>query len=286
MGIIYALISMFGWGTADFLAAKSSRKIGAILTLLGVQLLGFLIALIYFLFRFNTFDLTQLPKYLFLLIIIGFFQIIAYLAYYRGLKKGQVSLVTPVAASWAIITVILSVIFLKETLLINQIIAIFLILIGIIVISIDFNSLKATKKVNLFKGIREGIIAMLGWGVSMFLLAFTLEALGWFVPVIFFKIFGISLLFIYGLATKSFQKVSISPSLILLLLPIGILDISAFFTYNLGINALKSSIVAPVAASFPVITIILARIFLKERLKFGQILGIVNIVAGLLLISI
>jgi len=286
MGIISALISMFGWGTADFLAAKATRKAGDILALFSMQIVGFLIALIYFFSRINTFDLSRLPKYLLLLAIIGFLQIIAYLAYYIGLKKGTVSLVAPVGASWGIVTAILSIIFLNEVLLGNQILAVILIAIGIILVSIDFGTFKSTKKVNLLIGIKEGIIAMLGWGVSMFLLVFTTDALGWFVPVLFFKIFGIGLLFLYMLKKRSFQKISITKPVILLLVPIGILDIVAFFTYSLGINSLNASMVAPVAASFPVVTIILARIFLKERLSIIQTIGVVGIIAGLVIISL
>jgi len=286
MGIISALISMLGWGTADFLAAKATRKVGDILALFGMQLIGFLIALIYFCSRINTFDLSKLPKYLLLLAIIGFLQIIAYLAYYKGLKKGTISLVTPVGASWGIITAILSIIFLKEILVGNQILAVIFIAIGIILVSIDFGAFKLTKKINLLVGIKEGIVAMLGWGVSMFLLAFTAEALGWFIPVLIFKIFGLSLLFFYMLKKKSFQKDSFTKPVILLLIPIGMLDILAFFTYSFGINNLNASIVAPIAASFPVVTIILARIFLKERLNIVQTIGVIGIIAGLVLISL
>jgi len=256
------------------------------LALFSMQIVGFLIALIYFFSRINTFDLSRLPKYLLLLAIIGFLQIIAYLAYYIGLKKGTVSLVAPVGASWGIVTAILSIIFLNEVLLGNQILAVILIAIGIILVSIDFGTFKSTKKVNLLIGIKEGIIAMLGWGVSMFLLVFTTDALGWFVPVLFFKIFGIGLLFLYMLKKRSFQKISITKPVILLLVPIGILDIVAFFTYSLGINSLNASMVAPVAASFPVVTIILARIFLKERLSIIQTIGVVGIIAGLVIISL
>ena len=55
-GILAGLLSMLGWGVADFLAAKSSRKIGFILTLFFIQIIGFSLASIYF-FNLNHFHL-------------------------------------------------------------------------------------------------------------------------------------------------------------------------------------------------------------------------------------
>ncbi len=47
-----------------------------------------------------------------------------------------------------------------------------------------------------------------------------------------------------------------------------------------------ASVVAPVASIFPVITILLARVFLKEKLAVNQLLGIGGILAGLVLLSV
>nr|WP_048055491.1 EamA family transporter [Methanotorris igneus] len=56
---------------------------------------------------------------------------------YYGLYKGKASIVVPLSSIGPAITVILAVIFLKEQLTTNQIMGIFLILLGIILISIN-----------------------------------------------------------------------------------------------------------------------------------------------------
>lgn len=45
-------------------------------------------------------------------------------------------------------------------------------------------------------------------------------------------------------------------------------------------------IVAPVSATFPVVTIFLARIFFGEKLEFNQKTGVILVLIGLILLSI
>jgi drug/metabolite transporter (DMT)-like permease len=286
MGIISGLLSMLGWGTADFLAAKSSRKIGNVLTLFWMQLVGFSIALIYFLINFRSFNINDISEIIVILIIIGFLQTVAYLAFYRGLKEGQVSLVSPIGASWAMVTVILSVIFFKEVLQTNQIVAIILIILGIILVSINIKEFLRRERFTLLAGTKEGLIAMFGWGLSLFLIIPPSKILGWFLPVFLFRLFSILFLTSYIFIGKQSFKMSFQPSLLALLLPIGFLDTGAFFSYSFGVSGEYASIVAPIAASFPLVTIILARVLLKERLVLNQLLGIASIITGLILISI
>jgi len=286
MGILSGLLSMFGWGTSDFLAAKSSRRIGYLLTYFWTQLVAFLIALIYFWIKLPTLNINNIPQYLIFLLPAGFLFLVGTLAFYKGLTEGQVSLVSPIGASWAMITVVLSVVFFKEVLQTNQIIAIILIISGIILVSVNLKELLKIKRLTLLGGIKEGLIAMLAWGISLFLMVPVSKALSWFLPVFALKLFGLLFLVIYTMFSKKSLKIDLQIPLLILLFLIGFLDIIAFFAYSFGVEREYASIVAPVAASFPLVTIILARIFLKEKIVFNQALGIAGVIAGLILISI
>jgi len=286
MGILSGLLSMFGWGTSDFLAAKSSRRIGYLLTYFWTQLVAFLIALIYFWIKLPTLNINNIPQYLIFLLPAGFLFLVGTLAFYKGLTEGQVSLVSPIGASWAMITVVLSVVFFKEVLQTNQIVAIILIISGIILVSVNLKELLKIKRLTLLGGIKEGLIAMLAWGISLFLMVPVSKALGWFLPVFALKLFGLLFLVIYTMFSKKSLKIDLQIPLLILLFLIGFLDIIAFFAYSFGVEREYASIVAPVAASFPLVTIILARIFLKEKIVFNQALGIAGVIAGLILISI
>lgn len=288
MGILYGILSMFGWGTADFLGAKSSRRVGHFLTLFWMQFIGTLIAFIYFLIKFSTLNIGEIYRYSFPLLIIAILQTGAYLNFYKGLEKGKVSIVSPLASSWALVTVILSVIFYKESLTNLQIVSIISIISGIILLSVDLKEISKIRKLKIFTGVKEGIIAMLGWGISFFLMSPVSKNLGWFLPVFIFKVFAVVILLFFFLlkVDKELFLRSLQFPTLFFLLPIGFLDVGSFFSYSVGIRIGYSSIIAPIAASFPLVTIFLARIFFKERITTTQVIGIAAVLGGIILISI
>lgn len=286
MALIFALMSMFFWGLALFLAAIASRKIGNILTLFWMQIFGFVIGCIYLLFNLNLVNLNLILSFIPILALIALLQTTGTLAYYNGMVKGQVSLVSPLGASYGLITAVLSLVFLKEVLRLNQIVAILLIIFGMIIISINLKDILKNKSIQLLTGTKEGIIAMLGWGVSLFLLIFPSKYLGWFLPAIFFRFLMILILLIYIL----YSKVTIFPKAqklpFKLLIFIGLFDMMAFFSYSLGVSKGFGSIVGPVSSASTLVTIFLGCIFLKEKLSVRKIFGVMAIVGGLVLISI
>ncbi|MBI3954831.1 DMT family transporter [Candidatus Gottesmanbacteria bacterium] len=286
MAILFALMSMFFWGLALFLAAIASRKIGNILTLFWMQIFGFVIGSIYFLFGPNLVNLNLLTPFIPILAVFALLQVIGTLGYYKGMIKGQVSLVSPLGASYGLITAVLSIVFLKEVLRLNQIIAIFLIIVGIIILSISLKDVIKNKSIQLLTGTKEGIIAMLGWGVSLFLLIFPSKYLGWFLPAIFSRLLMILILLAYILYSKLtiFPKEQKLPFKLLIF--IGLFDMLAFFSYSLGVSKGFGSIIGPVSSASTLVTIFLGLIFLKEKLSVRKIIGILAIVGGLILISV
>jgi len=284
-GIISGLISMFGWGTSDFLAAKSSRKFGFVLTLFWAQFIGFLLILFYFILNFHNFDIRGVIKFIPLIIIYSIFATISILAFFRALTIGEISLVSPITSSWAMITVILSVLFLSETLKSYQSIAIFLIIIGIILISIDVNQFFRKNRPFFSAGIKEAFIAMFGFGFAMFLLAILIKSVSWFMPAFLSRLFISIFLILYASSSKHTLIAKIQSGWILILI-IASLDVIATFAYSFGVSSVLSSIVAPIAAASPLVTTILAQIFLKEKLALNKIFGIIMTILGLILISI
>ena len=278
---------MFGWGTSDFLTTKSSRKIGSVLTFFWTQIISFFLALIYFIFNFKNFEISSISKYIFIIIVAAFLFTVGTLSFFKGLIIGQASIVCPLMASWAMIAVTLGIIFLRELLKINQIFAIILILFGIILISTSLKDLLNKNKLIFFAGVKEGIISMFCYGFAVFLLTLAIKSLGWFLPGFVLRLFIIIFIILYAtIVNKQSLGVSFSSSSWVPIILIGFFDIIAFFAYSFGVSVGYSSLVAPVAASSPLVTIILARIFLKEKLALNQIFGIIITISGLILISV
>jgi uncharacterized membrane protein len=65
-----------------------------------------------------------------------------------------------------------------------------------------------------------------------------------------------------------------------------LLDFSGFLTFNLSLTTEFVSIVGPIAATYPAVTVMLAYVFLKERVANNQKIGIAAILTGLALISL
>ncbi|KKQ02065.1 MAG: hypothetical protein US11_C0001G0024 [Candidatus Roizmanbacteria bacterium GW2011_GWA2_36_23] len=241
---------------------------------------------IYFLIKLTTFKLELIFSYLPVLTLIAFCQFIAYLSFYKGLSKSNVSLVSPIGATYSLVIVVLSTLIYKEVLNNGQILAIFLILTGIILTSVNLPVIFKFKKLTIFSGVKEGLVAMLGWGISLFLIVPVSQSLGWFLPAYIFKLIFLSFLLIYMLVKKQKIDKQKLKSNWLILIIIGVFDMVAFFSYSFGVMSEYASIVAPVAGAYSMITVVLGLVFLKEKLVFNQVVGILGIISGLVLISL
>ena len=66
---------------------------------------------------------------------------------------------------------------------------------------------------------------------------------------------------------------------------LGLIDVSAFFVWYLGLRVGLVSIVTPIATSSPAVTVVLAHLFLKERVRSHQRIGIIAIISGIVFLS-
>lgn len=281
-GILFGLFAMIGWGISDFLAAKAVRKVNVFRTFLWSQGIG----LILFFIIFSLF--FEFPKLSFfniaLILISGLIIVISGSAFYKGLQVGYVSIVSSIASSSAAITVILSLIFLKEVLTGLQVAGVSLAILGAILTSFKLHDLVKLKFKNMAVGVEYALIAMVGWGVMMIFITMLVSELGWFLPIFLIKASVVFFTLIYLIITR--KDISFPKNITKILIPSGLLESAAFLALGVGISLEYTSIVAPIASAFPVIAIILARIFFKEILELTQKIGVVTVICGLVLLSI
>jgi drug/metabolite transporter (DMT)-like permease len=286
MGSIFALFSALFWGCADFLAAFASRKVGDKVAVLWASVSGCIFSVIYFLFIFSSLDYTKIPGHLSVLILISMLQATAYLSLYKALCEGKAGIVMPIIGSWSIITVILSLIFLHERLSLLQFIAFILIVSGVILLSFDIKEILHGKKIVVMKGIMAAFISMISFGLSFFLTTSVTKDLGWFLPVLLYRLIALVILVFYLRMFKKKEKLLPERKYMKILIPIGIFDIGAFFAFSIGLFSSQASIVAPISSTSPLFTMILAYFFLKEKLTKIQIFGAVFALSGIVLSSL
>ena len=112
LGILFGIVAMIAWGISDFFAAKASRKSGVFSTLFWSQAAGTIMLILAYLFFFKIPAISA--GIVMLILVSAFLNIAALLSFYKGMKVGTVSIISPIASAYAAVTVILSLIFLNE----------------------------------------------------------------------------------------------------------------------------------------------------------------------------
>ncbi len=281
---------MFGWGLADFFAKKTIDEIGDIQSLTWGHIFGtgLFILLAFGQFLFGSYDFLLPTGSAWLSIIFfGVLQAIIYLLVYRGFGKGKLSVLAPIFASFSGIAALISILFLGEMITGSIVGALILLFIGLLLINIDGGALQ-TRKINFLHvpGFKEIAIATvlaaiwtLGWDViveGQNSLAYSL---------LMYLFMTVAIILFAKFKKVTFGKVKKSTWGLLFL--IGLCELVAYLAITIGYSATtKTSVVALLSGAFSLPTIILARIFLKEKLTKPQIWAVVVIITGILFISL
>ncbi len=283
VGIISGLIAMLCWGIGDFLLAVTVRKIGQLKAMFWGNIIGVVPILLIVIYFFNQLFIT-INEFL-ILLGGGAIMLVATLSFYKAYEIGEVSVVTPIATSASLVTVLLAVLLLGEQLTFLNIISIIIISIGIVLVSTDFRKLKHMHTV---KGVKEAVITMILWGVHIFII----KILSGTMNLVNISVFSFLVINSYLMLYPLVKKVPIKlkelkkDRIYLIFIANSFLFLIAWVAFNYGIKHDLVSLVAPVSSLSPAITVILALIFYKEKLVLNQKLGILTVLIGLFLISL
>ncbi len=282
-GVLAGLVSAVGFGASDFFSTRLSRSVGKFLALAWVMGVAAIVSGAYF-FLFDT-SLPAIISFnavlLFLCAVL--LNLAAWLLFFSALQKGLLSIASPVSALWALVTLALSFVFLGERLAALQLFAVLLAPVGVFLSSV---SPSAGKRVfGEVAGLPEALGAAFFWGIGIFLwkvLSFSfasasliafLDFSATFVLVVVASVFLKKQLF--------FPPKQLAPSVF----AAGFLNSIGGVALFWGLSTDLASLVAPVAALFPVVSVVLAFVFLKERLALSQLAGVCLVVAAIVLAS-
>ena len=283
IGILFAVTTMLSWGISDFFAKQAINKIGYKTPLF----LNHTVALIpIIIFAFLFFKMPAFSVGLVSMIILaGVLGIVGYIFLYRGFQNGNVSIVAPVASSWSVLTTLFAFFLFNETLTSLQLLGIITVFVGIFLASTNLAELKQSIRLVKTNGILDGVIAMTAWGISYTLIRPVSEVTGPIVALLFFRAIAFMALLSWTGITKT--KITLPTRLIFFLIAAaGILDFVGYAAFNVSMTQEFVSIAGPIAATCPAVTIILAYVFLKEKMVNNQKLGILAILTGLVLVTL
>lgn len=286
-GLIFGIIAMITWGSADFLVALAVRKNSVLSTVFLSQALGLSI---FIFFALLFFAFPPLSTSLILLVVAsGLLGAMNYLTLYKALEVGKTSIVSPISGSWGAGVFLLGIIFLGERVNVFQAISVLLIFLGVVAISIKKETKKADQK--LAPGVVYALLSMASASVYTVFLDMLVSEIGWFMAIFLVRILVTLFLGILVLVNKktSLHHLPLLPSskkTLVLIALVGILEFVGIVAFSLGISFEYSALVAPVSAAFPFITVLLAYFILRDKLQLYQKAGIAFIISGLVLLAL
>lgn len=292
-GVVLGLASAWCWGSADFAARFTSRRVGAYRALFFMQFFGFILLSVYLKWS-GGFSRGVAPGWQpwALAASAGLLNVAASLALYHSFEVGTLSIVGPVSSSYPALTVALSL-FSGERIHLLQGIGLAVTLAGVILASTSFAVLRAKtnesgaiESAHLSKGVGWAIAAALGFGVMFWFLGYhVLPVVAAPVSVWVMRLTSIVALGLVALPAR--QSLKLPSGLVWWgLFAAGILDTCAFLANNAGLQLGQVSVVSVLASLYGAVTVLLAWIFLRERLEISQWCGIAMIFAGIVLVSL
>ena len=294
MWILCTLITFISWGMVSVFY-KITNKVDENTHLKTGILVGLIMGLhatVYMFYKGLSIDLIDVLKYF----PISVLYIASMIIGYRGLKYIELSISSPVQNSSGVITALLFVLFFKEVYDYPFYIAVVLIFLGIIVLSID--EIKSSKKKREDFKKRNGLKKLFFLGIMFPLFYSLFDGVGTFLDGIYLdklEIIGADSALIsyeytflaYAIITFFYLKKK-SPNEKIFnewnLIAAAICEMvgQVFYVFSMAENA---TIAAPIIGSYCVLTMLLSRVFLKEKLSKIEYTGIFLVLIGVIILA-
>ena len=275
MNALLALVASALWGTSDFGGGLMSRRLdpsAAVLISQAMALAGLLALLPFLAVPIGIYVLTAAAA--------GVVATLSLAAFYRAMATAPMSLVAPITAAGTAIPVVVGMVR-GEHLSVLQLAGIAVTLTGVVLASgPELRSGVPVRRQAL--GLAIG--AAVGFGVAYTLLALAASS-SVYGTLLWQRIGGLIVLVPIVARAGILRRIRMTARRLGALALIGGCDIVANGSYALAASRGDLSIAAVLASLYPVVTALLARSILAERLRPVQTLGVLAALGGVLLLS-
>ena len=251
-------------GTGDFFGGRATKKTNIISVLAISHFLGLLIILLIAPLMAEEFKTGD-----FLLgVLASSFGLLGLSLLYRGLAKGPMAIVAPITAVACATLPVIWGLFSGEKLSTQQIIGVFVGLFAIFLVSWTPGGQAGIKGMLVL----EALIAGLAFGAFFIVIDGTSETTApW--PVVGSRVFSVLAIFLFVIIRrKSIKPEGNSTPYII---GAGFFDTLANIVLLAALNKGLLSLVSILASFYPAVTVLLARLFLKEMMLKSQVIGLV-----------
>lgn len=280
MDVLMGLLAALCWGATDFLVGINARAVGVKKAVFFGQLVGFIIM---------SLLLLCLPKLLAQAanassggwvagFIASLFTVSGSLSLSRAFAIGKASIVAPLVTSYGVVTATLSWLS-GETLSATQLVGLGICLFGVILATLSTEGDNHKKQAST-QAVLYALLAALLYGCSFWLQGkYALPELG--ATAMLWLGYTAGLASLTGMLLKGSLQLSLPPlKYCSSLLGASFLNLGGFSTFALGATYGSVAIVTVISTLSGGVAAILGFLFLKERLKPVQVVGVIGVLAG------
>lgn len=276
IAVALGLGSSLAWGVADFLGGLASRRLSVLSVLVVSQIVGLALLLAVVALRGEGPPATH---HLLVGAASALAGVGALAAFYRGLVVGAMAVVAPISATAAVVPVVVGIVD-GERPGALQLAGIVLALAGVVVAS--RGEAREGASGPLAPGVGLALVSALGFGLFFVLVDSASEG-DVFWALLANRMTGVAML--VGLALVLRPSLSLDPADSRLLVGVGACDVAANTSFALASTQGLVSVVGVCSSLYPVVTVLLARSILGERVRALQLGGVALALAGVVAIG-
>jgi drug/metabolite transporter (DMT)-like permease len=208
---------------------------------------------------------------------------IGYLFFFEGMRVGTVGIVGTISAACPMLTVVLSVLFLSETLGLLQVAGIGLIMFCILVLAYEPNHPRASRRTAVLLSLAGFFV----WGVWGFLVKASVDALGEGNLDLLLAAGYLGVTAGYAVLRRAPRPRPDPPSTrwwalgLFVFLAGGLSAVALTIAYDLG----PAALVAPISGTYPIIATLAAAAILREKLDWRIAAALIAFGLGIVLLS-
>jgi drug/metabolite transporter (DMT)-like permease len=282
LGLIGAIFSALGFGSANIVIKKSLADLSIPQTLTMSSLSGAVVLLLICLgLGVPIFESWQVVG---LAAIFAVAEVILYIVLYKSLEESNVSVAISIMATYPILSTVIAVLFLSEVLNLPKALSILGMVVGTVFVSVDWHKVMkdGLSPNDIVKGFKWILLAMVLHGLYFPLLGWFTGVGLWQSKLLLIKFFStvIMAVFFYGVRK---QKILPPRSLVPFTSLLGLLEVIGWFGFSWAVSSTTGQTAVIVAAlnASSLVTAVLAYFFLKEKLSPLQYAGMILVVMSL-----
>lgn len=282
MGVLLGLLAGLCWGTVDVIAAKASRRAGSFRVVLGFQVSAalFLLALALGTGALDEVEGGDLPLFL----LLGALGWGGYVAVFRALSIGPISIVSPIASGYAAVAALLAIVLLGERPSALEAAAVVVAFAGVALASADTRRIGRIRP-DQRRAVVLAMTGMLLFGGYILGIAETSNELGWLAPIVLAR--GISAVLVAANAAVIGELRLPGRGVVTAVVAgAGVVDTLGYVAFNVGARETDTAIVATASAPYAIVPVVAGVLLFRERPTRSQWSGVALVIAGVLLLGL